>query len=166
MEVSTEKSPGVDLTHYQTYSWAPNLGGAQVKDQILDQNIRASLDRSLQKSGFKQATNGVPPDFLVKYAVTTHEKTEEVPGSAGMGYPMGPYWGGYMAVPPSIETYEMGSLVVDFIDARSRTPFWRGVATTEIDSNKDETNKLEKATQKIATKYREAEAQQSKKSIT
>lgn len=163
MEVSSEKSPGVDLTHYKSYSWAPRQAGQASQDQVLDQNIRNSMDESLQKNGFRKATNEVKPDFLVRYTVTSHEKVEEIPGSVGMGYPVGPYWGGYTAIPPSIESYEEGSLVVDFIDAHSKVPFWRGVATAEIDSQTDETSELDQAARKIVGKYREAESQQLKK---
>jgi hypothetical protein len=156
MQVTSEKSPEANLSRYKSYAWAPE-GPDKPKDAILDQSIRAHLRDSLDKSSFVEAPPGTRPDFLVRYAIDSDFRSVVEPSDIGMGIGV-PYWGGYMTVPPAMATYREGSLIVEFIDERSRTPFWRGVARTEIESERTVSEKVPEATQKIVSEYRSDES--------
>jgi hypothetical protein len=156
VHVSSEKSPGADLSRYKTYSWAPKMEKAS-PDPILDQHIRVSIDNSLQKNGFTYRPIKANPDFLIRYSVASERKTVIEPDTVGRTYDT-PYWNGYRAIPPTVETYRQGSLVVDFIDTRSNVPFWRGIAGAEIHGRSEVIDTLTEASQKIVTAYRKDEA--------
>jgi len=53
-----------------------------------------------------------------------------------------------------VETYAMGTLVVDLYDAHTRQMVWRGVATDSVsDKPEKDTQRITKALQKMFAKY-------------
>jgi hypothetical protein len=149
MDVSSEKSPGADLSRYKTYAWAPEGGGRRPQSDVTDQNIRKEIDSALRKYEFPQAPAGTSPDFLVRYSVGSRETLmpdQEYMGDAHHGH---------VGAPTSAIVYREGSLIVDFIDAKSKTPFWRGVAEAVVETRGEALEKVPEAAQRIVKEFRE-----------
>jgi len=66
-DVRTNYLPGTDFSKYHTYSWV-TTGGSLHSDQILDAEIKQSIDSQLVGKGFTKVDSGTPgsphaPDF-------------------------------------------------------------------------------------------------------
>jgi hypothetical protein len=153
MEVVSQKSPGADLKHFKSYSFLSDGTSRRRIDPALSRNVQDSLDQSLQQNGFIKPPEGGAPDFWVKYSVASQPKQVVIPGAASGG----PYWSGYTAMPPTVQTYREGSLIVEFIDTRSKKPFWQGVAEAEISDPSEVPEQVQQAARKIVKEYRSDE---------
>ncbi|MBV8552783.1 MAG: DUF4136 domain-containing protein [Acidobacteriaceae bacterium] len=58
-EVRTNYLPGTDFSNYRTYSWV-TIPGAGVPNQILDTEIKESIDSQLRARGFTKVDSGTP----------------------------------------------------------------------------------------------------------
>ena len=64
-----------------------------------------------------------------------------------------PYWGGYAVGPTSatVREYDVGTLIIDFYDAKEKQLVWRGTATATIPSRPEkQARRLDKAVAKLA----------------
>lgn len=150
---------------YKTYAWLKGDQKAEnplYNSEIIDQNIRQSVDRELSAKGFTIDTQN--PDFLVKYQTYTEKRVSTTGGYYG-GWPnmgFGPYsrwgWGygyGYgsmMGSSPSTYTTTEGTLVIDFIDTKSGNVVWRGYAEGNVDNASRLSPKIEKGVHSIMKK--------------
>ena len=151
---------GTDFSKYHTYKWvdavdgAPAIGGHL--DQILDSEIKQSIDSQLAAKGLTKIDSG-KADLLVGYQIAlTQEKQWN---ASGWGSGGGPGWGGWG--PWSMEslwgtatssTINIGTLVLGVYDAAARQLVWMGAASKTVNPGKNqEKNRenLDKATQKL-----------------
>jgi hypothetical protein len=143
---SAHTAPGTDLANYRTYDWyEPPSGKLQT---IGEQQMRTALQQDLALRGLTLATSAAP-DFLVAYHAVEQPKADVAPGYA---------WGSF----PDVVTYREGTLVVDFIDRKTNTVFWRGTARGAVDhpSNPDP-QKINEAVAKLIKQYPSAVARAS-----
>jgi hypothetical protein len=147
-DVATNYMPGTDFTKYKTYRWG-NIEGAAHPDQIVDAEIKSSVDRQLAAKGLTKV-EGDKSDLIVAYqAAVGHEKQWNGYGMGG-----GVRWGG-MATATS-QTISVGTLVLDFYDPTAKSLVWQGRATKSIDpgTNQEKTQKnLDKAMEKLLKKF-------------
>src|SRR5687767_1111448 len=74
MKVQTAKDPQANLSKYKTYTWAPESAspGSRPHASILDQTVKASLEKELAKKGLVRAEN-TEPDLWVSYFAVSRE---------------------------------------------------------------------------------------------
>src|SRR5215470_19960590 len=126
LNVDYDYDTGANFAALKTFAWMPATGNAAA-DELLVKRIRSSVDRQLQAKGRTPADS---PDFLI--AMELSGKTA-YGGSTGVGVSVGiPVGragrvsvGGAKSKP--IETKE-GQIVLDFIDAKSKSLVWRATA--------------------------------------
>jgi Domain of unknown function (DUF4136) len=129
MQVSSYVARGSDFARYHSYSWAPD-DQLRTGDPRLDNNpffldrLQADVDRGLASRGLEKNPQG-QPDLLVHYHVNisqeVHASQLEVPyGDTCTGCE--PY------------VYDAGTLLIDFVDARTNTLVWRGWAEGSMDN--------------------------------
>jgi hypothetical protein len=59
-------------------------------------------------------------------------------------------WGGFGDATTTTETYQVGTLVVDLFDAKTKTLIWRGSSSDTLSNNADKNTKnLDKGVQKM-----------------
>ena len=106
---------------------------------MVDQAIRAAVDKGLEERGFTKAPQGKRPDFYVIYHVTSEQKTDVRHYTdwgfgniyrSGYGYYSG--WPGNPVTYTVLEQYKVGALVLDFVEVRRQQLVWRGVASSVI----------------------------------
>lgn len=66
-DVKSNHMPGVDFSKFHTYKWVP-IQGASHPDQIVDQEIKQSIDSQLASKGLTK-TEGDQADLYVGYQV-------------------------------------------------------------------------------------------------
>ncbi len=154
--IQTDFDRSYDLSKLQTFQIAKFQRDAQdalVSNPIVDKRIAGALRAQLVTSGMKEADE---PQFFIAYYASLKERTEV--RAYGWGRP---YWGGGTATFEP-EHYTEGTLVVDFIDAQTKTPVWRGTVTDTVEPNRKH-DKLDKAIAKLLDKFKKDVAAQQKK---
>ena len=125
------KGKQADFNSLKTYDWMTVPEKADI-DSINVERVKKAVNAELQAKGLMMTSNN--PDFLIAEHMGTKDKVQVTNWNYGYGsygrYRGGEYWG-----PQGVDTYqyEEGSLILDFIDAKSKKMIWRGVAKAQID---------------------------------
>jgi len=147
-DVSTNSMPGADFSKYHTYKWVP-IDGAVVPNQIVDAQIKQSIDSQLATKGLTK-TDGEKADLLIGYQISiTQEKQWNAYGTGGMR------WGGGMASAQQ-STISTGTLVLDMYDPAGKQLVWTGRVSKTLDPSANEGKKqknLDKAMQKLMKNF-------------
>ena len=159
VSVRTEHDPRTSLTNYRTYAWAPRpKHGIQPSPGIRAQ-IESSLDQGLAAKGYTKSAN---PDFYIVYHITRTEQVQVSQytdwGYTGRGYHGGysyrasgyySLWPNYPISYAQVTRYTEGTLIVDFVDAKTTTSIWRGTATGTVGSAQSNQRKIDEAIRKM-----------------
>ena len=131
VDVTFDYDTAANFDALKSYSWMPPAGNA-ASDELLVKRIKNSLDSQLQAKG--RAPAEASPDFLIGMQLsgkTTYG------GSTGVGVSVGIPVGraGRVSVgggkSQAIEKKE-GQLVLDFVDAKSKSLLWRATASGAV----------------------------------
>jgi hypothetical protein len=140
-----------DLRSFQLATQERHPEEALAANPLVDRRIAAALRSALVANGIAESQE---PKFLVAYYASVKERTEV--RAYGWGRP---YFGGATATFDT-QHYSEGTLVVDFIEADSKTLVWRGTMTDTVDPNRSG-DKLEKKIAKLIRKFqKDVEKQQ------
>jgi len=142
-----------DFQTLKTYDWMPIPDGVEINSLVV-KRVKKATEPELAARGLVKAPS--KPDFLIVQHITTQEQIEV----ANWGYGYGPYprYGGGYWGPGGVPTYsyEEGTLVLDFVDAKTKQLIWRGSAKAEIDtvdSPEESWELIKKAVEEILKKY-------------
>jgi len=130
----------VDFANFRTYDWMsiPDKAGI---DSLVIQRVKNAVNAELKAKGLMMTSSN--PDFLIAQHLGKKDKVQVTDWGYGYG-PHGRYGGRHLD-PGGISTYkyEEGSLILDFVDAKSKKMIWRGAAKAEV-QNTDTPGKSEK----------------------
>ncbi|MCD9085335.1 DUF4136 domain-containing protein [Stenotrophomonas sp. SY1] len=138
--VKTDFDPSANFGGYKTYSWAlkPQAGSPLVQQRIVD-----GINARMQAKGLREAPNG--DIALAAHIANSQKQTLDTfysgTGMGGWGWRGG--WGGGMAMgsaSTTVHTYDVGTLVLDMFDARTKQAVWRGTASGTVPSSPDKVN--------------------------
>jgi hypothetical protein len=133
--VKTDFDPAASFGTYKTYSWAvkPTAGSPLVQQRIVD-----GINARLQAKGLREAPQG--DIALAAHIVTDRKQTLDTfytgTGMGGWGWRGG--WGGGMGMgsaTTTVRTYDVGTLVLDMFDTRTKQAVWRGTASGTVPSS-------------------------------
>lgn len=148
-DVTYDFDKSADFSSVKTYAW---VRGTPVADEINHKRVVDAIDAQLSDKGLRAARPGEQPDVFIAYHAAFARDLGVHAMSNG--------WGGYRFANRTgsarVEEILIGTLVVDVIDADTRTTLWRGIATREIDmkANPDKREKnITKATEKLFKHY-------------
>lgn len=129
--VSEDYDRRAPFTSYKTFDWMPkpekmpaNARAAIENSPLLGKRIQDIAESILTAKGLAPSKNN--PDILINYYVGFKDRVD----ITGWGYFYGPRWGYYWPYlgPYDDYTYTEGTLVLDFVDAKTNELVWRGVA--------------------------------------
>jgi len=128
----------VNFESLKTYDWLP-IPEKATMDSLVVNRVKNAVNSELQAKGLTMTSNN--PDFFIAEHLGKKDKVKVTNWGYGYGS-YGRYRGGYWG-PQGVDTYqyEEGSLILDFVDAKSKKMIWRGVAKAQI----DDTNTPEKS---------------------
>ena len=137
-DVQTDHDPAANFSAYHTYYWAqlPNS-----TNPLIGQRIAAGIDARLAAKGFTRQ-EGTGDVALVANVATSEKHTLDTmyTGGAYGGWGWGPGWGGYGGMGSSttrVNTYTVGTLVLDMFDANTKRAVWRGTASGTVPDSPD-----------------------------
>jgi hypothetical protein len=141
VRTSYDFDPAVDFSVWRTYAWYPGgtppTGDPRLDNPLLHGRIEAAVDRSLTAQGYTRVQDGTP-DFYANYHLSTEQRLDvRTMNHMYMGGPHrrhwgGAGWGGVGWTETHVSQYEVGTLVVDFLDTPARRLVWRGSGTRRL----------------------------------
>ncbi|QSQ25372.1 DUF4136 domain-containing protein [Pyxidicoccus parkwayensis] len=143
IEVNTQYDPQAvpQIDSFKTYAWLPQPEGKDPRlyNDIINSYVREAVDADLAKRGFKQVDPGANPDFKIGWQGAIDNKVDIQTVNSYYGYYWDPMWSPYYAGAGAPYTYareyEQGTLILDFVDAKSNKLVWRGTAQAEVNEN-------------------------------
>jgi hypothetical protein len=140
-DVKTDYDHHANFSQYHTYYWEK----VKTTDPLWERRIQDAVDHELQAKGWQRVDSG--GDVALAAVGSARDQQEYRTFYDGLG---GWRWGGFGETTTQVENYRVGSLVLDFYDARTKQLIWRGVAQDTL-SEKPEKNekKLEKSINKM-----------------
>lgn len=165
VDVRTDHDPRANLADYHTYELVSpqklsslqfamprnnaNLNQPVVRNPVLEVKLERIIDRDLKNSGFTPVEHG-RPDFYVTYYTMTWDQIW-VSDWGGGYYWDGGYWGW-----ASPEVKRQASLILVFVDAKTKQPIWSGRASDGLfdDPSKDD-KKIAEAVGKMLQDFHE-----------
>ena len=146
-QVKTDYDHNANFGQYRTYSWEK----VQTKDPLLVDRIKDAVNGALTAKGWTQVDSGGDVS-IVAVEITQQQQTLNT-FYDGLGGGWG--WrrfggGGFGDATTTTETYQVGSLVVDLFDAKTKTLLWRSSASDTLSNNAQKNTKnLDKGVQKM-----------------
>ncbi|RJP58986.1 MAG: DUF4136 domain-containing protein [Candidatus Auribacter fodinae] len=150
--ITTNYDTEANFASLKTFDWMPNaritVNDPRVIDHVVESNIRSAVISALAEKGYTMDTSG-NPDFYVAYHASLQEKTDTVTYNRYYGYTgRYEYWGPQMEETYTY-TYDEGTLILDFIDAKTKQPIWRGSAKADVRFNNSPEQKRNKVNQAV-----------------
>ena len=144
MSVSSHAQRGLEFGRYHTFDWGP-ADALPTGDPRLDKNpffrdhLEGAVEKRLAAKGFERSTSGTA-DLLIHYHanITDRIDVNRVDRQYGYCYDTD--------CSTRVVEYEGGTLVLDFVDARTNRVIWRGWAQ---DSVQDVLNNQDRMARKI-----------------
>ncbi len=159
VRVFLEKNEVASIEDYQTF-FVINQYYDKVafESPVLEDNLQHRLTEGIKSFGFEQDME--KPDLIVRYNTNLTDRQKEINATpmmspySGMGMYnpwMMPY--GFNNSGFRVENYDMGELVVDFIDTRQDKVVMRISAVGEISKPKQKSKNLQTSVDKILKEF-------------
>ncbi len=144
-QVKTDYDHNANFQQYKTYSWEK----VQTQDPLMVDRIKDAVNRALAAKGWTQVGSGGEV-CVMAIEITQNQQTLN---TFYDGFGGGRRWGGFGGfgdATTTTQTYQVGSLVVDLFDAKSKNLLWRGSSSDTLSNNADKNTKnLDKGVQKM-----------------
>src|SRR5208283_3401961 len=134
VQVQTDWNRSTDFSNFHSYAWLSDrplaTGDPRFDNALVDQRIRNATAETLATKGFAPAPQA-SADFLMSYLITSQQKTDINTVYQGYGYGWGG-WGGPAYAQTYVMQYELGTLILDVLDPKTKTLVWRGSGSARL----------------------------------
>jgi hypothetical protein len=152
IKVTYDYDRAIDFSKFRTYQWI------EVKDNhvnsLSDQKIKQATDLVLAQKGRRRVESN--PDLYVAYQVGL-QKEQQINSMTTGGWGWGPWYGPGMGMSRiTTSTINIGTLVIDLVNASDKKLVFRSQGTDTINPSKDPDKnfqKIQKAVGKILKNY-------------
>ena len=144
-QVKTDYDRSGKFGQYKTYSWQ----NVSTRDPLMVDRIKSAVNAALAAKGWTEVPSG--GDAALVAIETTHD--QQTLNTFYDGFGGGWRWrgfGGFGEATTNVETYKVGTLVVDIFDANTKKLIWRGSASDTLSNNSEKNIKeLDKGVDKM-----------------
>ena len=144
-QVKTDYDRGANFSQYKTYSWEK----IQTQDPLWVGRIKEAVNAALTAKGLTPVQSG--GDIAIVAMETT--QNQQTLDTFYNGFGGGRRWGGFGGfgdATTTVETYKVGTLVVDLFDAKTEKLLWRSSSTDTLSDKADKNTKnLDKGVNKM-----------------
>ena len=127
--VKTDYDKGTNFAPYKTFMW---IKEPKTSDPLTKQRVIDDVTSALTGRGLRQVTSDADL-CIAAHAATKEERTlNTFYNGFGGGWRWG---GGFGSATTSVNTYEVGTLVVDIFDAKTKEAIWRGTSSKTLSGN-------------------------------
>ena len=160
MQVRTEYDPKAPYPTYKTYTWMSAAPGQEqtppMRDPGMRQYVVQVIDAEMKAKGLQLVKADANPDLLL-WVHGWRQGRVEVSNygyAYGGAYVYGPYVSTAVAMPVvDVHEYTEGTLLMDFVDAKTKQMVWRGTATDTVTSGDDIRRSVQPAVAKLLALY-------------
>lgn len=151
--VHTNYDHKTNFASFHSYTWGP----VQTSDPLNVQRIKDAVNPDLQAKGWQLMPSG--GDVTVTAVGSAHDKKEYQTfynGLGGEGYYYGGFgdFGGQGISTTTVQTYKVGTLVLDMYNAKTKHLVWRGTASGGISKNpNDNQQRFDKASDPLLKNF-------------
>src|SRR5713101_9748697 len=117
-QVKTDYDRGTNFGQYKTYSWEH----VKTKDALDVDRIKSAVNAALIAKGWTQVDSGGDVSIVAVEIMQNQQTLNTFYDGFGGGW----RWGGFGNATTTTETYQVGTLVVDLFDAKTKNLIWRG----------------------------------------
>jgi hypothetical protein len=128
--ITTDYDHKADFAHYKTYSW----GKIQTSDGLWDTRVKGAVAGQLAAKGLTEVPSG--GDVVVAARDAIHNDQELTTFYDGFGGRRR-FFGGIGTATTTVETYKVGTLIVELFDGTSKNLIWQGSASNALSNNAD-----------------------------
>jgi hypothetical protein len=131
-QTKTDYDRNTDFRQYRTYSWE----GIQTRDPLLVDRIKAAVNADLETKGWRLVETGGDVAVMAMETTQDHQTLNTFYDGFGGGWRWRGF-GGFGESTTTVETYKVGTLVVDLFDAHTKKLIWRGSSSDSLSSKSD-----------------------------
>jgi Domain of unknown function (DUF4136) len=142
-DVNTDYDRSADFNQYKTYSW----GKVQTSDPLWVDRIKEAVDSQLAAKGWRRVKEGGQTSVIAIEMTRNQQSLNTFYNGLGGGWRWG---GGFGNATTTVDTYKVGTLIVDIFDANTHKLIWRGSSSDTLSDKSDKNIKtLDKDVQKM-----------------
>jgi hypothetical protein len=142
-QVKTDYDRSADFSQYRTYSWEK----VQTQDPLWVGRIKEAVNSTLAAKGWTQVPSGGSVAIVAIEMTQNQQTLDTFYNGFGGGWRWG---GGFGDSTTTVDTYKVGTLVVDLFDTNTKKLLWRGSASDTLSDKSDKNIKeLDKGVQKM-----------------
>jgi len=128
--VKTDYDRTADFSQYKTYSWEK----VQTQDPLWIERIKGAVNGELASKGLSEVASGGDVSVVAVEMTKTQRNLNTFYNGLGGGWRFG---GGFGEATTTVDTYKVGTLVVDLFDAKTKKLIWRGSASGTLSDKSD-----------------------------
>jgi hypothetical protein len=160
VSVTTDYDHAANFAKYKTYALTPPSSGrtmSPTSEAALRDALRAELaSRGLTEAPGKRADLDIVRHVFVQEKISVQQWTDWGYGyHGGWPYGFGSYgmWVGAPMTYTDVNQYKEGTLILDFVDARTKKLVFRGVGSAVVGGPESNAAKIREAVSKIVAGY-------------
>ena len=127
--ISTDYNHNTNFAQYKTYSW----GAVKTPDSLWDDRVKNAVNNELAARGWTLVPSGGEVVVAARDAIHNQQQLDTFYDGFGGGW----RWGGFGMSTTTVDTYKVGTLIVDMFDATNKNLIWRGAASDTLSGNSD-----------------------------
>jgi hypothetical protein len=144
-QVKTDYDRNANFSQYKTYSWQK----VQTQDALWVDRIKEAVNAALTAKGLTLVESGGDVAIVAIEATQDQRTLNTFYDGMGGGWRWRGF-GGFGEATTTVDTYKVGTLVVDLFDAHTKTLIWRGSSSDTLSDKSDKNIKaLDKGVQKM-----------------
>src|SRR6266566_845391 len=144
-QVKTDYDHNANFGQYKTFSWEK----VQTKDPLMVDRIKDAVNGALSAKGWTLVPSGGDVEV---FAIETTQNQQTL-DTFYNGFGGGRRWGGFGGFGDAttiVDTYQVGTLVIDPFDAKTENLIWRSSLSDTLSNNADKNTKnLDKGVNKV-----------------
>src|SRR5580658_3334876 len=134
-QVKTDFDRSTDFSQYKTYSWEK----VHTQNPLWVDRIKAAVNSALEAKGWTEVDSGGSVSIVGMEMTRSHQTLDTYYDGFGGGWRWRGWGNQFGEATTTTNTYEVGTLVVDLFDSRTKRLMWRGSASDTL-SDKSEKN--------------------------
>ena len=141
--INTDYDHSANFAQYKTYS----IGNIKTSNGLWDARVKSAIESQMAAKGLTEVPSGGDVVVTARDAIRNQEELNTFYDGFGGGRRWG---GGFGTSTTTVDTYKVGTLLVEMFDGTSKNLIWRATASNTLSSKPDKNIKtLDKNVQKM-----------------
>ena len=135
-DVKSDYDHSANFSQYKTFAWEK----VQTKDPLLVDRIKGAVNSALSSKGWMLVPSGGDVEVFAIETTQNQQTLDTFYNGFGGGRRWGGF-GGFGDATTTVDTYKVGTLVVDLFDGKTEKLIWRSSSSDTLSDNPDKNTK-------------------------